>query len=90
MSAAPALPDIDEKALQVALDRDGFAILPRLLDDAGREAAAALYDDESTPFRSTVVMVRQGYGRGEYRYFRAAVAGRCPEPPGNALPTPGA
>jgi hypothetical protein len=69
MSAAYVPPDIDHKALLASLDRDGFAILPRLLDDAACAAVAALYDDEETPFRSTVVMARHGYGQGEYRYF---------------------
>jgi len=69
MSAAFTPLDIHEKALQAALDQDGYAILPRLLDDAGCVTVAGLYDDEETTFRSTVVMARHGYGQGEYRYF---------------------
>jgi hypothetical protein len=69
MSAAFVPPDIDETALFASLDRDGFAVLPCLLDDAACDTVAALYDDEDTPFRSTVVMAKHGYGQGEYRYF---------------------
>jgi uncharacterized protein len=50
------------------LDEQGWAILPGLLDQAGCETVAALYDQENT-FRSRVVMARHGFGRGEYRYF---------------------
>jgi hypothetical protein len=67
MSPAPVV--IDETALLAALDRDGYAILPKLLDGAACDAVAALYDDDQTAFRSTTVMARHGYGSGEYRYF---------------------
>ena len=50
-----------------ALDRDGFAVLPRLLDDAACTAAAALWQEAA--FRREVVMARHGYGQGVYRYF---------------------
>ena len=67
MSPVPVA--IDEAALRSALDRDGYTILPKLLDGAACDAVAALYNDEETAFRSTVVMARHGYGSGEYRYF---------------------
>lgn len=48
------------------LEGQGWAMLPRLLNDS--DSIASLYDrDES--FRSTVVMARHGFGRGQYRYF---------------------
>ena len=59
-------PDLD--AMAAALDRDGWAVLPRLLSDAACDDIAALYADE-TGFRSQVLMARHGFGRGEYRYF---------------------
>jgi hypothetical protein len=52
-----------------ALDRDGYATIPHLLDAARCCGVAAMYDDARIPFRSTVVMARHGYGQGEYRYF---------------------
>ena len=61
------LPDIDWTAAERDLDAHGCALLPRLLDAAACEALAARYDGEG--FRSTVVMARHGFGRGEYRYF---------------------
>jgi hypothetical protein len=50
------------------LDRRGWALTGRLLDDDDCAALAGLYDREAG-FRSRVVMARHGFGQGEYRYF---------------------
>lgn len=60
--------DMDWRAIGAALDEQGWALLPRLLDVQACNGAAALWRDESR-FRSRVVMARHGFGRGEYRYF---------------------
>lgn len=60
---------IDFDAVAAALDAQGYARLPALLGHAEADELAALYDDEAH-FRSHVHMVRHGFGRGEYRYFR--------------------
>ena len=52
------------------LDRDGYAVLPGLLDAAACAAVRALFDHEER-FRKTVVMERVGFGRGTYKYFAA-------------------
>lgn len=58
----------DWTAVADDLDRQGWAVLPRLLTRDESDALAGLYGD--TPvFRSHVVMVRHGFGKGEYRYF---------------------
>jgi uncharacterized protein len=54
--------------LSGALDRDGYAVLPGLLDAAECRELVALYDDRER-FRSRVVMARHGYGQGEYKYL---------------------
>ena len=59
---------LDRDAIAVALDRDGWAVLPGLLSDAECDGTAALYAEEAG-FRSHVFMARHGFGRGEYRYF---------------------
>jgi hypothetical protein len=59
---------IEWPAVTDALDAQGWAILPGLLDAADCAAVAGLYDRDSG-FRSHVVMARHGFGRGEYRYF---------------------
>lgn len=59
---------LDWAALAETLDAHGCAVIPGLLDRAACEAAAAWYEDDAL-FRSTVVMGRHGFGRGEYRYF---------------------
>ena len=66
---------IDARALapfgerfESALDAEGWASIPRLLDREACQRLRALYGDDAR-FRSTVVMARHGYGRGEYRYF---------------------
>lgn len=58
----------DWTAIAADLDRQGWAILPSLVDPAACDATSALYDG-GTGFRSHVVMARHGFGRGEYRYF---------------------
>jgi hypothetical protein len=59
---------IDWTRIATELDARGWAVLPNLLDTDECAATAALYD-EANRFRSTVVMARHGFGRGEYRYF---------------------
>lgn len=57
-----------EPDLAATLDRDGYAVLPRLVSPEQCRALAALYD-EREPFRSRVVMARHGFGEGEYKYL---------------------
>jgi hypothetical protein len=59
---------IDWLAAAVALDKDGFALLGRLLDDAECAALADFYAADDG-FRSKVVMARHGFGAGQYKYF---------------------
>ena len=60
--------DHDWQAISAALDREGWAVLEGLLAPAECRSIAASFDDKDQ-FRSTVVMARHGFGRGEYRYF---------------------
>jgi hypothetical protein len=50
------------------LDQVGWALLEGLLTQEECRAVAALYAEEAR-FRSTVVMARHHFGRGEYKYF---------------------
>jgi hypothetical protein len=59
---------IDWPQAAAELDRQGYVILPGLLNEAECEAMAGLYGPGDT-FRSHVVMARHGFGQGEYRYF---------------------
>jgi uncharacterized protein len=52
-----------------ALDAYGWEKAPVVLSPAQCEELAGMYADDSA-FRSTVVMARHGFGRGEYKYFR--------------------
>lgn len=54
--------------LRAGLDERGHHVIPGLLDRDACEGLAARY--EADQFRSTVVMARHGYGRGEYKYYR--------------------
>jgi hypothetical protein len=60
--------EIDWEKVSAGLDERGSAVVERLFTPAQCRALAALYakDDLS---RSRVVMARQGFGRGEYKYF---------------------
>lgn len=59
---------MDWRQIGPALDADGYAPLPRLLDADTCVALAAMYADRE-PFRSRIQMARHGFGRGEYKYF---------------------
>ena len=60
---------LDPGALLEALDRDGFAVTPPLLDAEACADLARLYGAAASTFRSTVSMARHGFGQGEYKYF---------------------
>ncbi|HZS85143.1 MAG TPA: 2OG-Fe(II) oxygenase [Stellaceae bacterium] len=70
---APAVAErvdgIDWQEAAAALDKQGYATLPALLDSEECRALAALYG-EAAPFRSRIVMQRHAFGRGEYKYLR--------------------
>jgi hypothetical protein len=55
-------------AVEAQLDMRGWTLLEGLLD-ADECATLARRYDSAGGFRSTVIMQRHGYGRGEYRYF---------------------
>jgi hypothetical protein len=59
---------LDWPSIEAQLDAAGNCILPALLTPAKCASIASLFG-ESAPFRSTVVMARHGFGRGEYKYF---------------------
>ena len=64
----------DWQRIATELDEQGWALLPGLLDDAGSDRIAGLYDRDEA-FRSRVVMARHGFGKGEYRYFAYPLPG---------------
>ena len=64
----------DWRRIAAELDEQGWAILPGLMDHAGCDTVAGLYDRDA-PFRSRVVMARHGFGKGEYRYFKYPLPG---------------
>jgi uncharacterized protein len=52
------------------LDAQGWAQIDGLLTPQECQEIAGLYDNgDGSRFRSTVVMARHGFGRGEYKYF---------------------
>lgn len=59
---------LDWAALSDMLDERGYALTSNLLTRNTCQQLADLYD-RPEGFRSTVVMARHGFGRGEYRYF---------------------
>lgn len=64
----------DWDRIQAELDERGWALTgPRLTPSERAELIASYADDAA--FRSTVVMARHGYGRGEYRYFAYPLPG---------------
>ena len=65
---AAAVDRFDWGRIERDLDAYGAAVAPKLLAPEACRAIAALYPDDAR-FRSTVVMARHGFGRGEYKYF---------------------
>lgn len=55
-------------SIEAHLDGHGYAMLPALLTSEETADLAACYVEDDL-FRSTIVMGRHGFGRGEYRYF---------------------
>src|ERR671926_316574 len=64
------LAEVDWQRIEESLWCDGHAVTPRLLSDAECADIVNYYDDDSR-FRSRVVMARFGFGKGEYKYFKA-------------------
>jgi uncharacterized protein len=65
--AAEAAADLS--SLSESLNGSGVAVIRNLLSEETCRELASLYPQDSR-FRSRVVMSRQGFGRGEYQYFR--------------------
>ncbi|MGJ7544353.1 2OG-Fe(II) oxygenase [Variovorax sp. LT1R16] len=59
---------LEDTALAASLDAEAHALLPRLLTPDQCRQLARRYAHEEL-YRSTVVMSRHGFGRGEYKYF---------------------
>ncbi|HVC62058.1 MAG TPA: 2OG-Fe(II) oxygenase [Acetobacteraceae bacterium] len=59
---------LDPDALAAAMDANGAAVIPGLLDADTCVAMVRLFDDAAR-FRKRVVMEAHAYGRGEYQYF---------------------
>jgi hypothetical protein len=68
MDATQRLAGVDWRGIAGAMDADGFATIPGVLDAAECGSLVALYGDGSR-FRSRIVMERHAYGLGEYQYF---------------------
>lgn len=68
-SVVASIAALDPAALGCSLDKDGFAMIPPLVDARLCAELAQLYAGGDERFRSTVNMARHGFGRGEYKYF---------------------
>ena len=62
------LNELDWRKLVTALDCDGYAVTPRVLDASTCAALMSLYD-EPAHWRSRIEMRRHRFGSGEYQYF---------------------
>ncbi|HYV35771.1 MAG TPA: 2OG-Fe(II) oxygenase [Gemmataceae bacterium] len=54
------------------LSRDGFALIPQLLNESDCERLRDMFDDDDL-FAKTVEMDRPDFGKGVYRYFLAPI-----------------
>ncbi len=60
---------VDWERVSQELDAEGSAVIEHLLSADECDTLTELYPKDDC-FRSRVVMERQGFGRGEYRYFK--------------------
>jgi uncharacterized protein len=58
----------DFRSVESDLNERGCAHIARLLSPTECASVTGLYDNDPS-FRSTIVMARHNFGRGEYRYF---------------------
>ena len=68
MSIKERIAELDWPRIEADLDERGWATTGPLLTLNEQDAAIRSYADDGL-YRSTVVMARHGFGRGEYRYF---------------------
>jgi hypothetical protein len=68
MSIEERVAALDWVRIHNELDERGWATTGPLLTSGERAATVYAYADDGL-YRSTVVMARHGFGRGEYRYF---------------------
>lgn len=59
----------DWQAAGAALHRQGYALLPGILNETTCSDLIRAYDDPER-YRKTIVMERYRFGKGEYKYFR--------------------
>jgi uncharacterized protein len=67
-SLSERIESIEWERVSQDLDTQGSAVIERLLSPDECEATARLYA-KGEIFRSSVIMARHGFGRGEYKYF---------------------
>ncbi|WP_044870309.1 2OG-Fe(II) oxygenase [Pseudomonas sp. LFM046] len=63
-----AIDDLDWPRIETDLDRDGWALIPQLLEPQECADLIALYGEQER-FRSRIRMANHGFGQGEYQYF---------------------
>lgn len=68
MSIEQRIAALEWARIETELDERGWALTGPLLTPDERQALIRSYGDDGL-YRSTVVMARHGFGRGEYRYF---------------------
>jgi len=73
-SIAERVSGISWEQVSEELDLQGNAKIAQLLTAAECRELSSLYDDDDN-FRSTIVMQRHNFGRGEYRYFKYPLPG---------------
>ena len=58
----------DWQNIKEMMNKNGYAIIPKLLSDGQCELLKSEYDNPNL-YRKTVVMARYCFGLGEYKYF---------------------
>jgi hypothetical protein len=67
---AARIASLDWTSLHQALDEQGYASFPQLLEEEECSEIVSMYDENSR-FRSRIDMDRFRFGSGEYKYFQA-------------------
>jgi hypothetical protein len=69
LTVLAAVAQLESDVIREAIDSRGYWVSSPLLNAFTCAEIAQFYDSDTVPYRSTIDMVRYGFGSGQYKYF---------------------